>query len=65
MERGYRVGMMAPPFEVTEKGWGEFEATLRVHFKDPQEKCVEFTHVVKLYDGSTPQVEATPVVAEV
>ena len=24
-----------PPFEVSEKGWGEFECHIRVHFKDP------------------------------
>lgn len=52
-----------PPFEVTEKGWGEFEATIRLHFKDAAERPVEFAHVVKLYDGS-PQV-ANPVVSEV
>jgi YEATS domain-containing protein 4 len=27
-----------PPFEVTEKGWGEFEAQIRIHWKDPAEK---------------------------
>jgi YEATS domain-containing protein 4 len=27
-----------PPFEVTERGWGEFEAQIRIHWKDPQEK---------------------------
>lgn len=27
-----------PPFEVTEKGWGEFEAQIRIHWKDPTEK---------------------------
>jgi YEATS family len=26
-----------PPFEVTEKGWGEFEAQIRIHWKDPTE----------------------------
>lgn len=53
-----------PPFEVTEKGWGEFEATIRLHFKDASERPVEFAHVVKLYDG-TPQVATRPVVSEV
>ena len=28
----------APPFEVTEMGWGEFEAGIRIFFKDPDEK---------------------------
>lgn len=27
-----------PPFEVTERGWGEFEAQIRIHWKDPSEK---------------------------
>jgi len=27
-----------PPFEVTERGWGEFEAQIRIHWKDPAEK---------------------------
>ena len=54
-----------PPYEVTEKGWGEFEASVRVHFRDPSERPVEFSHVVKLYDGTTPQVATQPVVSEV
>lgn len=29
----------APPFEVTEKGWGEFEAQIRIFWKDPNEKA--------------------------
>jgi YEATS domain-containing protein 4 len=28
----------SPPFEVTEKGWGEFEAQIRIVWKDPNEK---------------------------
>lgn len=27
-----------PPFEVTERGWGEFEAQIRIHWQDPTEK---------------------------
>jgi hypothetical protein len=27
-----------PPFEVTERGWGEFEAQIRIFWKDPNEK---------------------------
>jgi YEATS domain-containing protein 4 len=27
-----------PPFEVTERGWGEFEAQIRIIWKDPEEK---------------------------
>jgi YEATS domain-containing protein 4 len=28
-----------PPYEVTEKGWGEFEAQIRIIWKDPTEKA--------------------------
>lgn len=28
-----------PPFEVTEKGWGEFEAQIKIHWRDPTEKA--------------------------
>ncbi|KAJ8601090.1 hypothetical protein CTAYLR_007828 [Chrysophaeum taylorii] len=54
-----------PPFEVSEKGWGEFEAAIRLHFKDPTERPVEVSHVVKLYDGVSPQLATRPVVSEV
>ena len=37
----------SPPFEVTEKGWGEFEATIRIHFKDPNEKNVEMREAAR------------------
>jgi YEATS domain-containing protein 4 len=39
-----------PPFEVTEKGWGEFEAQIRIHWKDPSEK----TTMVSSIDQGTP-----------
>ena len=28
----------SPPYEVTERGWGEFEAQIRITWKDPNEK---------------------------
>ena len=28
-----------PPYEVTERGWGEFEAQIRIYWKDPSEKA--------------------------
>lgn len=28
-----------PPYEVTEKGWGEFEAQIRIIWKDPNESA--------------------------
>jgi Transcription initiation factor IIF, auxiliary subunit len=39
----------APPFEVTEKGWGEFEASIRIVWRDPSEKALVLMHMIKLY----------------
>uniref|UniRef100_A0A7S0P1E7 YEATS domain-containing protein n=1 Tax=Calcidiscus leptoporus TaxID=127549 RepID=A0A7S0P1E7_9EUKA len=56
----------APPFEVTEQGWGEFEIQLQIFFHDSHEKPLELSHLLKLY----PDVESTsltsnrPVVSE-
>jgi YEATS domain-containing protein 4 len=41
--------LTAPPFEVTEKGWGEFEATIRIVWRDAGEKAMVLTHFIKLY----------------
>lgn len=41
--------LTSPPFEVTEKGWGEFEATIRIVWKDSNERATTFTHGIKLY----------------
>lgn len=30
--------IIQPPYEVTERGWGEFEAQIRLIWKDPSEK---------------------------
>lgn len=35
-----------PPFEVTERGWGEFEAQVRIVWKDPQEKATVVSKVI-------------------
>ena len=37
------------PFEVTASGWGEFEAGIRIFFKDPAEQPIDLVHVIKLY----------------
>jgi len=37
--------LVSPPFEVTERGWGEFEAQIRIIWKDLDEKPT----VVRLY----------------
>lgn len=35
-------------------GWGEFEAKMTMHFKDPSEKPVDVLHQLRLYhDPST------------
>ncbi len=38
-----------PPFEVTELGWGEFAAKIRLFFKDPEEQPIDIVHIIKLY----------------
>ena len=37
------------PFEVSELGWGEFAAKIRIFFKDPEEQPIDVAHVIKLY----------------
>lgn len=56
----------APPYEVTEKGWGEFEANIRIVWKDPQEKTTMVSHMIRLYQPGavTNAVGDKPVVAE-
>jgi hypothetical protein len=39
----------SPPFEVTESGWGEFEASIRIYFRDPAEQPIDLFHLIKLY----------------
>lgn len=59
--------MATHPFEVTEKGWGEFEALVDLHFKDAHEKSVELRHFVKLFHGNSASAQPNnkkPVVHE-
>ncbi len=51
--------LTAPPFEVTEKGWGEFEATIRIVWRDPNEKATVLTHGIKLYPPGLTQLTPT------
>jgi hypothetical protein len=45
------------PFELTESGWGEFLAIIRLHFKDPDEQPVDLFHHLRLYPpNSQPQL---------
>lgn len=40
----------APPFELTETGWGEFEINVKVHFVDEAgEKLLNFYHHLRLH----------------
>lgn len=40
----------APPFELTETGWGEFEINVKIHFVDEaNEKVVNFYHHLRLH----------------
>lgn len=66
------------PFEVTETGWGEFEAMISIHFKDFTPVAlagkkefrpppIHFAHTLKLYQGSQTPTSSTvgkPVVSE-
>eukprot|EP00850_Spirogloea_muscicola_P012832 SM000084S23168 [mRNA] locus=s84:568591:570281:- [translate_table: standard] len=61
----------APPFELTEVGWGEFEIQISVHFhSDAAEKPVDLFHHLKLYPdeeaaaAGTAQSTKKPVVVE-
>lgn len=38
--------LVSPPFEVTEQGWGEFEAQIRIVWKDPDEKPIVVSTVI-------------------
>ena len=60
----------APPYEVTERGWGEFEAQIRITWKDTNEKSTVISHQIRLYPPGTPANAPPadpkiPVVAEV
>ncbi len=43
------IKVMQWPFEVTECGWGEFQAKISLHFKDKDQQPVEAMHVIKLH----------------
>ncbi|KIZ04869.1 putative Protein AF-9 like protein [Monoraphidium neglectum] len=46
----------APPFELTEEGWGEFEMSIVLHFQpDAQEGPIEVFHHLRLYEEGEPQ----------
>lgn len=41
--------MRAPPFQVSETGWGEFGIDVEVHLRDPAVPPLRFTHMLKLH----------------
>jgi len=55
-----------PPFEISETGWGEFEAGIRIFFRDNSEQPIDLFHQIRLYPPSTqPQLNSKkPVVSE-
>jgi YEATS domain-containing protein 4 len=54
------------PFQITETGWGEFEAGIRIFFKDPTEQPVDLFHHLRLYPPNPSQQlnPKKPVVSE-
>ena len=52
------------PYEMSEFGWGEFDAIIRVYFHDNAEKCVEFIHPLRLFPEGGGQLDTKPVVSE-
>lgn len=53
----------ASPFEIQERGWGEFDIRVQVHFVDPAEKTVTIKHKLKLF-GEGNLVQKRPIVSE-
>eukprot|EP00466_Bigelowiella_natans_P018454 jgi/Bigna1/80934/fgenesh1_pg.76_\ len=58
-------GIEKPPYEVTETGWGEFSILIKVHFRDPNEKPVQFYHHLKLFRKNKSDKDTGPVISEV
>jgi YEATS domain-containing protein 4 len=50
------------PFELTEFGWGEFEAKITLHFKSPDEKHIDVVHPLRLYPDPALQLKPTDTV---
>jgi YEATS family len=47
-EQSVRI-LETPPYEVTESGWGEFEVSIKLVFRDTGEKPIEVSHMLRLY----------------
>lgn len=56
----------APPYEVTEVGWGAFDVGITIKLRDPAAPVIQLTHLLKLFqdkDTTGPALEK-PVVSE-
>lgn len=47
-----------PPFEVQEKGWGEFNVQIRINFIDINEKPLNLNHYLLLHDNDLDVVKS-------
>lgn len=52
--------MTAPPFEVQETGWGEFELIIKIYFVDPNERPVTIYHHLRLFNHDPDNPTAVP-----
>lgn len=60
--------LTCPPYEITEMGWGEFEASIRIIWRDDSndnntmdnERPILLTHLIKLYPNNAPSATADP-----
>ena len=53
----------APPFAVSETGWGEFDVTIKLYLRDPALEPITVTHKLALYPP-TGQYNEKPVLSE-
>lgn len=51
-----------PPFEVTETGWGEFESSIRIVWREDisDERSTLLNHGIRLYPNRAPATSADP-----
>ncbi len=53
----------SPPFQVSQTGWGEFEAVIRIVLKDPRERPVDISHVLRLFPINVHDASSLPAIA--
>mmetsp|Transcript_7321 Transcript_7321/g.19005 ORF Transcript_7321/g.19005 Transcript_7321/m.19005 type:complete len:251 (-) Transcript_7321:495-1247(-) len=55
----------APPFQISEKGWGEFDIVVTIQLRDGgSPTCLVFSHPLKLYHVGDKRDSKKPVVSE-